>query len=277
MPKAEAPSRTALKGTLDFMSKERGLEISIPVYVYKKNAELKKADAHLHHAKDKGSIVYRKYCTECDKEISNSDIIKMVDMGSDLVPISTNDVKETYNKTGTSMVALRTVSLKSFANDVMNNLIMPREVYSIRGFRPDKKNPPVPSHEITLRTMLAALEANNEGLMLSACLDSIQRNAILFPSGDIWTLSWAEEVREDIDFHTDELDKTMLNGWKKFFKSKEESLHELESQTMSEEIANLLESKLPKKAMAKAEPEKKASVAKVSEKLAEMMGEKSKK
>lgn len=274
MPKADAPRRTILKGTLDFVSEKLGLEISIPVFVYKKGAEFKKTDSHLHHAEDKGRIEYRKFCVECGKEMGEGDIQKMVETGDGVVEVSREEITEAFNKTGTSLIAKNTISLKNLSEDMMNNYIMPKEVYTIRGFRPDNKKPPIETHEKTLRTMLSALSANNEGLMLSVALDGMQRNAILFPNGDIWTLAFAEEVREDLEFFSSDEDKTMLKGWRTLFKSREEPITEIESvEAMSEEMSKTLAAKIPAKAKAVAKAEKLPGekIGDLNKKLAEMV------
>lgn len=255
MSRAPAPRRTVLKGTLDFLSPDAGVAISVPVFVYKKSQELKKVDAHLYHEADHGRISYRKVCQECERELLDTDIVKLVETGSGKVPVEKEEIEESFNKTGPTLKVIASVPLGNITDGILGNAVMPKDVYMVRAFKTDSKKPPLATHENMLRNLFAALTENGEALIVSACLDTIQRNCLMLPNGDLWTLSWAEEIRENIPFHSDdEIDNEMVRGWKTFLKTREINIDEMESaEAMVEEIEQRLVEKLPEAVAAPAE------------------------
>lgn len=224
MSRANAPRRTILKGTLDFSTPEAGIAISIPVFVYKKSEELKKSENHLHHTEDGGRINYVSKCSVCDKLVEYDEIEKRVAVDEfNTATITKDEIDEVFYSKDESMRAIGAISLSKVINAMNDNLLMPKDVYEIRGFKIDSKKPPVASHERTLRALLAALEANKQALMVVCSLDSRQREALILPSGDVWVLSWEEEIREDVPFYAEknEIDKEVVRGFKSLLKSQE--------------------------------------------------------
>lgn len=232
MTRAAAPRRTILKGSLDFISPESGVAISVPIFVYKKSEDLKKVEAHLYHRNDQGRIVYKKFCVDCTEELMVDDIIKMVESGDGLVEITQEDVGEAFNKTATSLRAYATVKLANISSGMLENRLMPKEVFSIRAFKMDTKKPALAGHESMLLNLLAALMQNKQALMVSACLDTVQRNCLLLPNGDLWTLAWEEEIREDVAWSHDpakSIDNELVRGWKTFLKTREVEVESIDS------------------------------------------------
>src|ERR1044072_6347190 len=124
MARASAPTRTILKGTLDFFAPDAGVAISVPVFVYKKSQDFKKVDAHLYHEKDQGAINYKKVCAECGEEVTIDEIVKMVETGNGLVPVENAEIKEVFNKTATSLKAFATISLDNILDGMHQNTLM---------------------------------------------------------------------------------------------------------------------------------------------------------
>lgn len=242
MARAKMPSKTILKGTLDFFND--GTAISLPIFVYKKTSVLKKADTHMHHAVDGGRIYYNRICDRCQENVPLYEVEKMVVTENGMVSVTKEEIDEIFNETQTSVSVICTLPAKKVNEYLSKEIMVPKEAYQIVAFRPDTKSPPLKAHETILKSLLTALTSNKQVLMVSAFLGQMQRNAVLFPNGTMLALCWEEELRETIPWqHEDGVSKEMVDGFKAIFKSVEAEMANIPSTDSFDKMAEFLESK----------------------------------
>lgn len=239
---AEIPKKTVLKGYLSFLAKDMG--ISIPIFVYKKNTEPKKIERHMYHENDHGRIQYVRICSECNETISWDDIIKMVEWGENKIEISEAELEEIFNQSGKVLKVTHPLSLSKLIPEIVDAKIFFKELYQVVPFRFDKSGPS-PQDEILLKTVFTALNTNKQALLVTTSIDQIDRNAVLFPSGNMATLYYEEEIREALPFGEGvEPNKDLLNGFKSFFKTHEGEWIPASYEEQKGKLDKLIESKI---------------------------------
>lgn len=249
MPRATLPKSARLKGYIAFMGKDMG--ISIPIFAYKKNADVKTIDLHMYHIADHGRIRYFRVCEDCHEKVSYDDIVKLTEWGDKKIEITEEELDSIFDKTGHTIKVISPFSLTQIEPAIQKNIFMLKEVYEIRPFKADTKKSPTKENALMLASLLKALESNKQALLVKTSIDRITRYAIILPNGDMWTLYYQEEIREDIPFDFGDVEKELLAGFKAFLKSKQQDISaEFSYSDMEEELNTLIEKKMPAEAMA---------------------------
>jgi DNA end-binding protein Ku len=251
MPRASIPRSATLKGYIAFMGKD--MRISIPIFAYKKNADIKKIELHMYHSADHGRVRYNRFCEECKQSLTWDDITKMAEWGNDRIEITSDELEEIFNKTGNVIKVIHPIPLSSIIDNLLANLVFLKEIYEVRPFKADTKKPPAKEVETMLISLFAALKANKQALLVTTSIDQIQRYALLFPNGDLWTLYYSEEIRADLPLVHEgniqkRIDKELTSGFKSFLKTHESEIsEEFSFEDMQDEMNALIEQKIPAK------------------------------
>jgi non-homologous end joining protein Ku len=253
--RASEPRTSVLKGSIEYIGSDG--TITIPVFMYRKDSEIRNGgvEFHKYHKDCDGRIQYRNFCPGCDKILFEEEIVKRADFGGEAVEADRDTIKSALkDDLDSNIQILGTIPKKDVIDRITSNVFSFHATYMVRGFKTGtKKKEVMPSSERQLRLVLDSLGKNGEVMYVRVPLSSGARFGLLFPTGDLYTLYYQEEIRRDIqwNYETGEgYSKDELAGVKAFLKSKEVSINETPSMaemlTKVEEILSEAEASEPK-------------------------------
>lgn len=244
-----AQPRSALfKGTLNYDAEDG--HISIPVFLYKMSSDIRAGgvEFHLYHTDCSTRVRYNYYCPVCDITVPKTEVTKMAEYGDAFVLVSREEVKEALGGDSAAIEIIHPIPLDDIPRLIDSGVISPVDHYLVRGFKTgSKKREALPSVERQLRLLFDALDKNNQGLYVSVPVSGGIRMGILFPTGNLITIRYQEEIREPIPLMYgpgEGYDKREFAAISKFFKAKERPIMEAPSgQEQYEKVAALLDTK----------------------------------
>lgn len=187
------PRTAVAKGSLSYLT-ERGT-ISLPVFVYRADDDLELFESHIRHVSDMGRIRYRYHCEACDSDVSNGDVVKIVDYDGEPTGLTREQVMEVLERTediiikGSVPVAKVAQLLGEGALSFVDRyFVTPMKVKKSKGYEM------LPVAERQFRLLLDALAKTGQALFVE--VPFVSRFGYLFPSGDLFTVRYAQEMRD---------------------------------------------------------------------------------
>lgn len=202
MSRAAEPRTSVVKGSIEYIGKDG--TITVPVFVYRKYSEIRQGgvEFHKYHRDCDTRINYKDWCPSCEQIVFPTDVEKRADSGGEAVSIDRAQLKSVVKGEDSTIRILGTIPLKEVPVKMKSGVFAFNDVLVVRGFKiGTKKKEVMPSAERQLRLLLDSLGKNQEAMYVLVPLTSGARYGLLFPSGDLYTLVYEEELRADIEWN----------------------------------------------------------------------------
>lgn len=206
--------RTIMKTALSYVSPYG--QIVVPVHVYKMSNDMRLGgvEFHLCHVDCGNRVRYRYFCEHCGAFVERSDITKMVDVGGEYVPVDREAVEAAANQ-NENITIIGVVPMRDIIMGIDEGTISFVDHYCIAPFDGGKRLASVVKGQLDV--IFAALKKNNQALYVTVPLSGGERHALIFPSANMYTIRYAEEIRER-KFTPDGGDKKMVAELASLFK-----------------------------------------------------------
>lgn len=248
--RAGAPKQTAIKGSLDYVGGDGA--ISIPIFIYRRQAELKSGgiEFHLYHSKCHTRILTKLWCANCKQGVQRHQVQRLTPVGETMKHVTEEELIDIFNSNDKSFQILGTISLKNIPTLMMTNSVVFHDSFMVRPMKMGSTSQTtMPSVEKQVRLLFDALGKNQQALYLEVPGYRMRRKGLLLPSGDLLTLKYEEEIREDIPMmfgQGDGYERKSLTDLSAFLKTKNIELESAPScSELVEKVDELLLSKDP--------------------------------
>lgn len=185
--------------------------VKIPVAIYG-TFDCFEIEGHLYHEDCDGKIRQKTFC-EVHPNLEGPVSYSGIDIGGQIVKVD-SELRNTLLDRKAPFIARSVHKLSTLGSFMAENAIVPLAMFEVAPQEP--ADPKMSIHHNAMFTLFERMEAKKVFLLCSVGLAGLNRLAILLPGGQLYVLTYREEIREFTDY-SGEIDRPLARYVDAFF------------------------------------------------------------